>query len=225
MELRRELVLTIGPLVVLNLVLAFGSIGLLARMAPAVEQILQENVYSIEAAEVMLAELAEVESPVLPPEVQERIRQALDDARLNVTEPEEQQAIRDLAEELQKANAGVAGSRQRLVNGLRLLIQINRDAMRSAGRKAERLGRAGAWASVLIGLISFLLSLIVLSRFDNRFLRPLVDLYEVLESAQQGNRLRRCRPAQASREVVQVTQLVNKLLDDRLRAPNTDRRI
>lgn len=225
MELRRELVLTIGPLVVLNLVLAFGAIGLLARMAPAVERILQENVYSIEAAEVILAELAEAESRVLPPEVQERIRQALDDAKLNVTEPEEQQVIADLADELEKANAGTSGSRQRLVNGLRFLIQINRDAMRSAGERAERLGRAGAWAAVLIGFVSFLLSLIVLSRFDKRFLRPLVDLFEVLESAKQGNRLRRCRPSQAPSEVVQVTQLVNHLLDERLRAANTDKRI
>src|SRR5690606_37396605 len=131
--------------------------------------------------------------------------QALDDAKLNVTEPEEQQVISELADELEKTNAGVDGSRRRLVNGLRFLIQINRDAMRSAGEKAERLGRAGAWAAVLVRFISFLLSLIVLSRFDTRFLRPLVDLYEVLESAKQGNRLRRCRPSQAPREVVRVT--------------------
>ena len=224
MRLRRELLLTIGALVVLNLTLAFGAIGLLARMAPAIDHILQENVYSIVAAEEVLAALAEAGGDPLSAPAREQVRQALENAKLNVTESEEHQVLASLTAELEGAMSGVADARRRLVGDLRRLILINREAMGKAGEEAGRLGSAGAWAAVLIGFVSFLLSLLVLTRLEKRFVRPLMDLYQVLESARQGNRLRRCQLSDAPREVVQVTNLVNKLLDERLQRLQGDTR-
>jgi nitrogen fixation/metabolism regulation signal transduction histidine kinase len=106
------------------------------------------------------------------------------------------------------------------VERVRKLIQINRDAMRNVDEEARRLGGAGAWAAVFVGFLSFLLSVFVLVRFQNRFIRPLVDLHEVLEGAREGDRLRRCRLHDAPREVIQVTQAVNRLLDERLERTN-----
>jgi methyl-accepting chemotaxis protein len=216
MELRRELLLTIGALVVLNLVLAFGAIGLFIRMGPAIERILQENVRSIVAAEEMLAELAEAGSGPLPPETQARIRQAFDDAKRNVTEEEERPVLVGLERALRSAIAGEPEGRRQAVGSVRQLIQINRDAMRDVDREARRLGGSGAWAAVFVGFLSFLLSVFVVARLQQRFVRPLVDLHQVLEGARAGDRLRRCRLGDAPREVIQVTQAVNRLLDERL---------
>jgi len=216
MELRRELLLTIGALVSMNLLLAFGSIGLLVRMGPAIERILQENVYSIVAAEEMLADFAESGGAPLSAEARVRVERSFDKAKRNVTEPTEQPVLDSLEQSLDAAMNGDVEARGQVVGNIRRIIRINREAMKSVDEEARRLGSAGAWAAVLVGFISFLLSLVVVVRLQNRFVRPLVDLYQVLESARQGDRLRRCRIADAPREVIQVTQSVNKLLDERL---------
>ncbi|MGD8317267.1 MAG: hypothetical protein PVH21_01275 [Myxococcales bacterium] len=216
MELRRELLLTIGALVSMNLLLAFGSIGLLVRMGPAIERILQENVYSIVAAEEMLAELAESGGAPLSADARARVKQSFDRAEKNVTEPSEQPVLDSVERSLENAMSGDPQARSQVVGDIRQIIRINREAMKSVDEDARRLGSAGAWAAVLVGFISFLLSLVVVVRLQNRFVRPLVDLYQVLESARQGDRLRRCRVVDAPREVIQVTQSVNKLLDERL---------
>ncbi|WP_428263038.1 hypothetical protein [Haliangium sp.] len=220
MELRRELLLTVGVLVLLNLLLAFGAIGLFVRMGPAIEHILQENDYSIEAAEEMLAEIAGAGSEPLADAAEDRVRQAMARAQQNVTEAAERPVLADIEQLLPRALAGEPDARRQAVTDVRRLIEINREAMRSVDEEAQRLGSAGAWAAVLVGFLSFLLSLFVVVRFQRRFVRPLVDLYEVLESARQGERLRRCRPSEAPREVILVAESVNGLLDERLRRSN-----
>ncbi|MGB8328874.1 MAG: hypothetical protein WCE62_02010 [Polyangiales bacterium] len=216
MELRRELLLTVGALVSLNLLLAFGSIGLLARMGPAIERILHENVYSIVAAEEMLAEFAESGGAPLSADARHRVKRSFENAKKNVTEPSERPVIDSLERNIEAAMSGDAEARSQVVGDARKIMWINREAMRSVDQEAQRLSSAGAWTTVLVGFISFLLSLFVLMRLQNRFVRPLLDLYQVLESARRGDRLRRCRLTDAPREMIQVTQSVNELLDERL---------
>lgn len=218
MELRRELMLTIGMLVVFNLLLAFGSIGLLARMGPAIEHILQENVFSIVAAEAMLAALAEAGGEPLTPEARQSVLRALDNAQRNVTEAAERPVLDRVRDALPRALDGDAEARRAAVAAVRELIAINREAMRDVDEAAQRLGNAGAWAAVFIGFLSFLLSIVIVVRLQKRFVQPLVDLHAVLENARAGDRLRRCRLSDAPREVIQVTQSVNRLLDERLTA-------
>jgi methyl-accepting chemotaxis protein len=222
MELRRELLLTIGTLVLLNLFLAFGAIGLFVRMGPAIELILQENVYSIVAAEEILAELAETGSTPLTPEARARVGQALDNAKRNVTEEDERPTLTALERALAPAMGGEPEGRRQAVASARQLLRINREAMRQVDQEARRLGGAGAWAAVFVGFLSFLLSVFVVVRLQKRFTRPLVDLHQVLEGAREGDRLRRCRLADAPREVIQVMQAVNRLLDERLERTNGD---
>ncbi len=218
MELRREIRWMIGGLMAVNLLLAFGAIGLLMRMGPAIERILQDNVYSIVAAEELLAELADAGGEPLSPAARERVQQSLAKAKQNVTENEEHSVLDAIELDLPTAMAGDAASRERAVASTLQLIQINRDAMQRVDEEARRLGGAGAWAAVFIGFTSFLLSIAIVARFQARFIRPLVDLFEVLESARQGNRFRRCRHAGAPQEIMQIIQRVNNLLDERLSA-------
>ncbi len=216
MELRRELLVSIGALVGLSLAFIFFAIGLFVRMGPAIERILQDNVYSIVAAEEVLAELAESGPGPLTPEATARVRASLAHAQQNVTESAERPALQGLRVQLDALAAGAPGARQQTVEALRSLIRVNREAMQRVDEDARRMGNAGAWAAVLVGFISFLLSLYVLVRLQTRMVRPLVDLFEVLEAVRAGNRLRRCRSGPAPREVERATQAVNWLLDERI---------
>ena len=217
MELRREVLLTIGGLVVLNLLLAFGAISLFVRMGPAIERILQENVYSIVAAEEILAELADATGGVLSPKARKRVRDSFDRALQNVTEEDERPVLASLTVNLPPAMNGDHAARRRVVADLQLLISVNRQAMHRADNAARRLGSAGAWAAVLLGFVSFFFSLMLIVRLQRRIIRPLVALFDVVESAFRGERLRRCGSVAAPREIIQVMESVNRLLDERLR--------
>lgn len=216
MALRREILLSIGSLVLLNLLLAFGAIGLFVRMGPVIEHIFQENVLSIVAAEEMLSELAKAGGEPLMPEARARLRTSLTEAQRNVTEDDERPVLASLERRLPAAMDGEAQARRQVIDDLGQVIHINREAMRSVDEEARRLGTAGAWAAVLIGFVSFLLSVLVVVRLQSRFVRPLEDLHKVLQSARRGDSHRRCRHVDAPREVEQVSQEVNRLLDERL---------
>lgn len=219
MELRRELLATLGAQLALNLVLAFGAIGLFVRMGPAIEYILEENMHSIVAAEEVLAEMVFATTAPLGPDASARVLEALERAKRNVTDTAERPVLDALELDLPLAIAGDPEARVRAGAKLRELIHINREAMHDADAEARRLGNAGAWAAVLIGIASFLLSLFVVVRFRERLVRPLVDLQQVFDEVRQGNRLRRCRVSDDTpRELQQVAVEVNKLLDERLRA-------
>lgn len=222
MELRRELLLTIGILVAINLLLAFGSIGLLVRMGPAIERILQENVYSIIAAEQMLAVIADAGGAPLSSQEQQKVKKALEHAKRNVTLEAERPVLASLTSDLPALFSGDSSKRHQAIRSIQQLIRINRQAMSKVDQRARRLGNAGAWAAVLIGLASFLLSVLVIVRLQKRFVRPLVNLHEVLEGAHQGNRLRRCQLSDAPSEVRQVMQSVNRLLDEKLQRTAAD---
>lgn len=215
MRLRTELLLYTALLAALNLMLAFGAIGLFARMGPAIERILEENVVSIVAAEEILAELAGAPGE-LAPEAAGRIAAAVDRAEANVTEPQEVPVIKAMRRELQAAQSDPA-ARAGLVAQTRALIVINRAAMAGVDREARRLGVAGAWAAVFVGSLTFALSLLIAVQLRRRLLAPLLELHDVLAAARQGDRFRRCRAQEAPLELRQAAQAVNVLLDERLK--------
>lgn len=217
MGLGRELLLTIGTLVLLNLILAFGAIGLFLRMGPAIEYILEENVYSIVSGEEVLAELALSRGDALPLAARERVARALSNAKQNITEEAERPILAELERQIPAAMDGDMGATNLSVEAIKQLIRINRSAMREVDDEARRLGTAGAWAAVLVGSLTFLLGILIVSRLRERFVTPLLELSEVLDSAKQGNRLRRCRTTDGPRELGQITESVNELLDQRLR--------
>ncbi|MEZ4449821.1 MAG: hypothetical protein R3B09_10120 [Nannocystaceae bacterium] len=215
MDLRREVVTMIGALVLLNVLLAFSTVGLLARMGPAIQQILEANVYSMSAAEDALVVLAEAgDAPILPDD-----EAALEDAlaRLddNVTEDEEAPALARIRRDLPVAVVGPGPARSAVVRELDRLMTINSGAMERADVDARRLGQAGAWASALLGIFAFTVSLLVLRRARVRLITPLVELDEVLAGVHSGQVLRRCRTREAPRELVRVAGVVNDLLDER----------
>jgi hypothetical protein len=223
MSLRRELFFAIGVLVVINLMLSFGAIGLFVRMGPAIEGILQENVYSIVAAEKILGELARSDHVGPLGDSQKlAIGRALDDAERNITEAEERPVLLALRGRWPEVAVGTPGARATFVADVERLVLINRNAMVAVDEKAKRLGNAGAWSAVLVGFLNFLVSLIVLARLERRFVGPLLELHDVLMAAQEGQHLRRCRSVvDAPREVLHLTQSVNQVLDERLRAGQT----
>ena len=210
MNPRRELQLAIGIVVVLNLGLALGAVGLFARMGPAIDRILDENATSIVATERMVLALA-----MHPDPGKDAAKQLQDDLALltsNVTEPEESAVVDRLASEV--VHLANPGMRERVLQDLVRVSEINHAAMDRAGVSAARIGNAGAWAAVWVGLLSLGLTLVVMSRLRERLIHPLEEVAEVVRESRLGsNGGRRCHSEDAPPQLQALMEDLNALLD------------
>ncbi|MCG5053605.1 MAG: hypothetical protein KA712_11645 [Myxococcales bacterium] len=214
MELKRTLLAGVFGLVALNILTAFGAVGLLVRMSPVIEKILSENVASLEAVERMFEALALVDPVADVGASRDSFDRALRAAWANVTEPEERPALTRIEQKKVGAFAGDAEARREVVLALETLSAINRRAMRAADDEAKRLGQAGAWFAVILALLSLVASTFLARRLTRKLLEPLDQLYQVLESFRTGERHRRCTSARVPPEFRAIFDSVNGLLDE-----------
>lgn len=209
MQIRKELKIWMVIFLSLYLIMTFGMIHLLSRMAPAIEHILQENVYSITAVETMLIAAADRSDP----NRNHHFVTALEKARNNITEAEEEIVINQIAQQWQQALSGNDTAMSELVRLLHQLGQINRESMQEADEQAKQLGSAGTWTAAMLGFSGFLISLYAIRRLSRRFLGPLEEIHGALQAFQQGEKLRRCTLQQSSPEFREVGEAVNQLLE------------
>lgn len=209
MELRRDFFLTFGMLMLFHMVLAFGSIALFMRMGPAIEKILAENVYSIEAAQEMLLLMAQEEEQ---PDV-DQFHQWLIRAKNNITVPEEEPVLRRIEQAAQNFENMDESARTMLLNDIEELIAINQNAMQKADTQARDLGIAGAWAAVWIAVLAFALGWLSMRRLYRRVIAPIEELHDVLVGVGQGDLQRRCTTTEAPADVRRTLSHVNIILD------------
>ncbi|MFV8754102.1 hypothetical protein ACNOYE_26450 [Nannocystaceae bacterium ST9] len=216
MRIRDEIRLGVGTLIFVQVLMMFAAVGLLARMTPAIDHILEDNERSIHAVERMLVVLAEppTSEPARLADREQRFDQALEDALSNVTDERETPVLAAIEEQRAAGLAGDPAALAELRSELGMLGDINRDAMHDSNLRAKRLGTAGAWVLVLLGLIGLGLSIAVIRRFQAKLIRPVYELGAVLEACNEGDRHRRFNPADASSEFREVAQVVNALVGE-----------
>jgi len=216
-QLTRNLRLAVAALLALHLASAFAAIAMLGRMRPAVERIMDQNIYSLVAVEEMLSILAGADASTEGPDAQQtRFRSAYDRAAQNITDDRE----RPILDHIDRLTVGglpdAAAPRRELVAQLVRLGEVNRDDIVEANAKAQRLGTAGEWALVFLAVLTLASALVALRRMDRRVLQPLDEMYDVLLGLHRGDGHRRCRPgAGASSELARAMASLNRALDDR----------
>lgn len=212
MRARDEIRLAIVSLLAIQVITSFGAIGLLGRMAPAVERILEENVYSITAVEQMLGVMASAPGPVGPAE-RERFDDALARASSNITEDAERPVLRAIEASDEAALRGDPQARRRLVDSLEELGEINRASMERLDAEAKRLGTAGAWGAAILGMLGLLLSVITARRLSRRLVSPLENLWRTVTAFHVGDPHQRAHIDDAPPEIDEVGRTINQLLD------------
>ncbi len=226
MRAEAEIRTGISVLLVVQLVMAFGAMGLLTRMGPAIERIISENVTSIQAAEEMYATLAMHDcAPVLGhADIDSRIRfdAGLQAAKRAAHLPEEQVAIGQIERDWEAAIDGDCRARDSTASALGDLASINRNLMGLADAQTKRLGAAGAWATVLLGLAAFGASIGLIRRFGRRLAEPLQEVEAVLTAVGAGDPYRRCKRMEAPSEYGVIAVRLNQLLDRRLAKQETE---
>ncbi len=213
MRLRTELEIAAVALVAIQVVTSFAAIGLLVRMGPAIERILDDNVTSVHAVDEMLGAIALAE--VDPEAATARYAEGLTRARAHVTETEEGPLIERIREVGPAALAGDGPAREAAVGALDALADVNRRSMARTDASEQRLGYGGAWAAAVLGLVSFAVGVLVSRRLVARVEGPLAEVDASLQAARRGDTHRRCTILDAPEEVARVAREVNELLDER----------
>ena len=212
MRLRFEVSLGITALLGLQVLTTIVATRMLSRSAPAVERILEDNVTSLVAAEDLLTVLSSTAvSPVNGrPDL---VTLALESARANSTIAGEDQIVARIDASLDAALAGDPIARRRVVNDVRELTHLNREAIRVTDENSRTLAIAGAWACGFLGICSFWVSVFVSRRLRARLEAPLVELDAALEAVRRGEPHRRVTLHTGPAEARRIADGVNWLLD------------
>lgn len=216
MGVRRQISYSIGALLVMQLLTSFAAIGLLSRMGPAIEGILEINGESIAAVEEMILVLAEGEGGPVAPFGRVRYEQALDRVDAATVAPAERPAVERLRVDSAEALDGDRAARVRVLSALERVGRGNVAAMEAQDADARALGVAGAWAAAALGLAGFGLGVVVRRRIARDIEVPLAEIDAALTASRGGDPHRRAgiRPDRPL-ELARVAQGVNDLLDRR----------
>jgi len=90
--------------------------------------------------------------------------------------------------------------------------------MHAADAAAQRLGSAGAWAAVFLGIAGLGLSGITIRRLERRVLAPIAEITRVVMAHGEGDTGRRCASPHATPELELVMTTLNELMDAKERA-------
>jgi PAS domain-containing protein len=219
MRIRDEIRLGVGALLAIQVLTMIAAVALLARMTPAIGEILENNEKSIRAVERMLLALAEPEPRFGEPDLRSaHFERALTEAEGNITEPEEEPVLARIAEYQEAALLGDAVALAIVREELWRLGDINRQSMLASNARAKRLGTAGAWVLVFLGLLGVVFSLSLMRRARAKLIRPVYELGAVLEACRAGDVHRRFNPSNASLEFREVAEVVNQLVTEHFAA-------
>lgn len=206
-------------LVAMNLLMAIGSIQVFMRMAPAIERIIERNERSLRDGVEMLSALALSGGGALSEQLRADFEGALDRAKNNVTEPEEDDVLALIDRLSADTFQGEAPARQEMVAAIRRFGAINREAIFRADHAARRLGYAGAWGVVFMAISVFLVGVIFIRNLTRRVAKPLEEIHTVIAAQRRGETMRRCSGADLPQEIKIIFNGINEILDQRQPQP------
>ena len=200
-------------LISLNLLMAWGSIWVFIRMAPAIEVIIEQNQRSLQASELMLAALARRAVKGDDPPLKASFIKALKNAQNNITENEEPIVLKRIAKNYLKAFDGDSTAIDETVNAILLLADINSHAMAVADEKAKQFGNAGAWGIVFMSTGVFLSGMLFIRSLKRSLLKPLEEMRSVLSAYRNGDKMRRCTGFNLPKDIKIIFNDLNEFLD------------
>ena len=213
MELRRDLDYALGALLIGGVVLALVTIGLFARMTPAIERIRKDNIVTLEATHELLSVFMVRSGEQLELADRERVDRAIVALRDNLTVDNEKALVDAVTDAVAAAQTGDRSAMGALADAISALNAANSRAMVEADEEAQRLGVAGAWTASVGGIALVLIGVLARARLHRRLIRPMEEVSRVLEARAVGDGHARCRAMSGASELERTLSAVNQLLE------------
>ena len=212
-SIRTEIRLAILTFLVVQVMTSFGAIALLTRVTGSMDRVVAHNVAAIESVEDLSATLAAVPSTGATPEQRRVFRKGLQVAGAHFIGGQRPKALSSATLLQDVALAGEPTAVTAMHQALTDLTDAHRTAMVAEEDDAGRLGRAGAWAAVLLAMFGFALSVVVIRRLTRQLVDPLHELNATVVAFRSGDHFRRCRTSDAPVEFHAAAETFNNLLD------------
>jgi sulfatase maturation enzyme AslB (radical SAM superfamily) len=191
--------------IAINLVVGISAIFLVERIIPAIDDILQENAYSVQAS------IALQSSILLSDE--EKFWTTLEKAKSNITLEGEQEIVDEIRVLGKSYWQEAQSAKEALIAKIEDLSTVNLRAMDEKEKEASFLGTAGAWSLAFLVVSCTALQLIARRKVITLFIEPILELITVLTTYYQGNRLRRFSNPDATDAIKDAGLILNKILD------------
>jgi methyl-accepting chemotaxis protein len=198
----------VAALLVIQLVTTFSAIVLLGRVAPRIDLVFEREVTALDELEQLSLALYRGDRATYEAVYAE--------IGAHVEEPAGKPPLERIAALSGPALSGDGPALRAATEQIDLMRAINRSRIETASDDALQLGNTGAWAMVLLGLMSFATSVVVVRRADRKIVAPLREVVAVVEAAVGGDRMRRCCGVHGSAEFMTLAGGLNQLLDHRL---------
>ncbi len=211
MKLMQSVRVGIWLLILINVLMSFACLWLILRMSPAIGHIYDRNERSLVACEKMM--LALFLHDANQTVHRKNFEDALKNAESNVTEKAEPVCLKEILNEYPEAFSGVPQAREKTVNAIARLAEINREAMVQAAEDAQKNGFAGAWGIVFMSISVFTAGLLFKRFLSLKLIEPLREIQSVLNARKNGDRMRRCSGANLSPDTHDIYREMNALLD------------
>ncbi len=205
--------------IVINLCVGIGALYLIERIVPAIDEILNENAYSVSSVIKMQGSLLNSQISESRQESEKLFWESFENAKSNITIEGESEIISEiynLGLSYWKADQTVLFQ---LSQKLVALSDLNLKAMNKKNRTAKIIGLAGAWALGFLVLMALVLQLSLRKKMFDSFIQPTLSLINVISDYGLGNYQRRYTSThEAAREIKYTGDVLNKILDENLTA-------
>lgn len=205
-----------STVIILNIVIVISAIFLVERIVPAIDEILQENAYTVSAAISMLNAISSVQASTSADEQQLMFWNAFEKAKANITLSDEKPVISEIqvkAKEFWQTPTNDV-TKTDLSMLISKLAELNLQAMEKKDQQAQFLGLTGAWALGFLLIISVGIQLLLRMKILDSLIDPIERLYLVLDDFSSGKKMRRFTVQNTMVvDIKKIGTLVNKLLD------------
>ncbi len=202
--------------IAISLLIGIGAIFLIERIVPAIDEIMQENAYSVQASNQMLLNLpnSKLNSSMDEQRVA-RFWRAYQQAVSNITIKGEAELLSAIRESASNLIDGKTTEALPLQEQIIQLSNLNLETMETKNNKAKTIGHAGAWALGFLVILSLLLQLALRAKILLNIIEPHIEISEVIRDYTEGNKQRRANIVEGSREIKEAGRLLNQVLDQR----------
>ncbi len=208
LEFSKRIYFSFILLMLCSTIISIAGISGFQRLAPAINTINDRNTQSLYYAEQMLTNIASKKNIT-------KFEEFLNKSKENITERNEKEAIENIEKSYKSAFAGNFKAEEYTIENVVKLTEVNRNAMKDAGIRAEKLKNVGIWIIIFPTIFVWCIGLALLKNLDRTFIKPLCVLKSVISEFKKGNKMRRCPNFAQEGEFQNLYNDINHILDSK----------
>ena len=195
-------------ILICSTIITVAGISGFQRLEPFINTLNSSNTKSLYYAEEMLSGISGEKNL-------KRFEENLNNAKNNITEPGEKDALDRISNNYLPAFRGNKKVEDEKIDEIVQFSRINRNAIEQAGLRANKMESIGIWIIVFPSVFIWIIGLTILKRLKRIFIKPFEELNDVISDYNKGNHMRRCPTYTSLKDLQKLYDGINRILDNK----------